>query len=399
MSRWTFLLIGFACVTLLACETLSQETSVNPGINDAFRDPNVEDFVDRFEVESRELYARRHQIVEACRIGPGQVVADVGAGTGMFTRLFSDAVGAKGRVIAVDISPKFLDHIADASNREGQRNVDTLLATADSSGLPPASIDVAFICDTYHHFEFPYKTMASIHRALKPGGKVVLVDFRRIPGVSREWVLDHVRAGQEVVEREMVDSGFVKTREVPNLLEENYFVVFEKAPAKSEAATNERPPTGMRGRGRGPRNDMRADRDVFHSLLSHHEQIRRTVNNTEHGVETLTESDDPDVVRMIQAHVAAMHRRVEDGRGLRYWDELFAEIFRHHASIELEVENTERGVRVVETSDDPAVVALIQAHAAVVSQFVARGLDEAHRNHAVPAAATSTTAVDAESTD
>jgi hypothetical protein len=76
------------------------------------------------------------------------------------------------------------------------------------------------------------------------------------------------------------------------------------------------------------------------------------------GVETLTESDQPEVTKKIQEHVAAMHKRVQEGRGLRYWDELFAAIFQKHASITMSMENTAQGVRVQETSDDPVVVAL-----------------------------------------
>src|SRR5690606_37663419 len=75
------------------------------------------------------------------------------------------------------------------------------------------------------------------------------------------------------------------------------------------------------------------------------------------------------------------------GRGLRFWDDLFAAVFAHHAAIHMEVVNTEKGVRVVETSHDPLVVGLIQAHAKVVSQFVENGFAEAHKNHEVPAAA------------
>src|SRR5690606_15023224 len=135
----------------------------------------------------RELFHRRHEIVAACQIQPGLTVADIGAGTGLFTRLFSDAVGNEGRVIALDISQKFLDHIKLTCRKAGQRNVETLLATIDSTELPDESVDVAFICDTYHHFEFPLKTMASLHRALKPGGRLILIDFHRIPGKSTDW--------------------------------------------------------------------------------------------------------------------------------------------------------------------------------------------------------------------
>jgi ubiquinone/menaquinone biosynthesis C-methylase UbiE len=141
-------------------------------------------------------------------------------------------VGEKGRVIAVDIAPKFLDHIESAAAKEGRKNVETLLCTADSTRLPADSVDVAFICDTYHHFEFPHRTMASLHQAMKPGGRVILIDFHRIEGTSSDWVLGHVRAGQEVFETEILESGFKKVREERDLLKENYFVVFEKAGEK-----------------------------------------------------------------------------------------------------------------------------------------------------------------------
>lgn len=207
----------------------AQETSVRPGINDSFQNPDVQDFIGKFEVESREVFHLRNEIVAACQIEPGETVADIGAGTGLFTRLFSEAVGDKGRVIAVDIAQKFLDHIAQDSRAAERRNVDTLLCKADSTELPPESVDVAFICDAYHHFEFPQKTMASVHRALKPGGRVILIDFQRVEGKSSDWIMSHVRAGQETFESEIAQTGFRKARETGDLLQENYFVVFEKA--------------------------------------------------------------------------------------------------------------------------------------------------------------------------
>ncbi|MCA8999509.1 MAG: methyltransferase domain-containing protein [Planctomycetaceae bacterium] len=206
-----------------------QEVSVRPGVNNSFEDPDPKSFVERFEVESREVYANREKIVDACGLEPGLTVADIGAGTGLFTRMFAEKVGPKGRVFAVDIAQNFLDHVERTSREAGLNNVETVLCTADSTELPAESVDVAYICDTFHHFEFPLKTMASVHRALKPGGRVILVDFRRIPGVSSEWTLGHVRAGQEVFESEVVQSGFQKTGESSDLLKENYFVTFIKA--------------------------------------------------------------------------------------------------------------------------------------------------------------------------
>jgi predicted methyltransferase len=215
---------------LSAATALAQKTSVKPGINDSFRNPSAEEFTGRFEVESREVYARRSEIVAACKLKPGMTVADIGAGTGLFTRLFAKAVEPGGKVVAVDIAQNFLDHIEKSAHEGGLKNIETVLASGDSTGLAPESVDFAFICDTYHHFEFPHKTLASLHRALKPGGRLVLIDFRRIEGQSTDWVLNHVRAGQDVFEAEIEAAGFKKVAEKSDLLQENYFVVFEKSP-------------------------------------------------------------------------------------------------------------------------------------------------------------------------
>jgi ubiquinone/menaquinone biosynthesis C-methylase UbiE len=221
---------------------LAQEKSVKPGINDAFKDPDVKKYVGVFEGESREIYTRRQAIVTACRLKPGTVVADIGAGTGLFTRLFAKEVGDKGKVYAVDIAPRFLAHIDRTCKEAKITNVKTVRCSSTSCELPEGSIDVAFVCDTYHHFEFPFRTLASIHKALRPGGRLIIVDFHRIPGKSREWVLGHVRAGQDVVVKEIVRSGFRLAGEEKKLgLEENYFVRFDRVdkPAPKPAAKRE----------------------------------------------------------------------------------------------------------------------------------------------------------------
>ena len=144
--------------------------------------------------------------------------------------MFSEAVGTGGRVYAVDIVPGFLEHIADRAQRNDRRNIQTVLCKEDSVELPEKSIDAAFLCDTYHHFEYPRSSMASLYRALKPGGKLVIIDFERFEDSSREWILDHVRAGKDEVIREIRSDGFDYVTEgldidVPM---ENYFVVFRK---------------------------------------------------------------------------------------------------------------------------------------------------------------------------
>ena len=207
------------------------ESSVKPGINKNFLDPtlNVRDWLGRFEIESREVYAARQQVVTACAIQPGDRVADIGAGTGFYSRLFSRAVGESGWVYAVDIAPRFVEHINRKSQQGKVRNVTTVLCAERSITLPPNSIDLAFLCDTYHHFEYPQATLASIFTALKPGGSLVVIDFERIPGKSREFIIGHVRAGKSVFQAEMVTAGFrfVAEQEIP-AFRENYMLRFRK---------------------------------------------------------------------------------------------------------------------------------------------------------------------------
>ncbi len=143
---------------------------------------------------------------------------------------------------------------------------------------------------------------------------------------------------------------------------------------------------GMARQGGGPDTQFAADRDVFHYLLQNHQEIRRDVKNTAKGVETLTESDKPEIAAKIQEHVAAMAKRVEERRPIHMRDPLFAEIFKHADKIHLKYEETDKGVRVAETSDDPYVAKLIQAHGGVVSLFVKNGFAEAMQNHDVPVA-------------
>jgi hypothetical protein len=131
---------------------------------------------------------------------------------------------------------------------------------------------------------------------------------------------------------------------------------------------------------------MATDHDLIHFLADHRQEIQRTVTELPDGVSTVTESDNPEVSAAIQKHVKAMARRVDQGQPIRMRDPLFAAIFRLADQIDIAYRETEKGMRVKETSDDPAVVRLIQAHARVVSLFVENGYRELRKNHPVPGA-------------
>jgi hypothetical protein len=143
------------------------------------------------------------------------------------------------------------------------------------------------------------------------------------------------------------------------------------------------------GQGRGGRGMMggaahTGDMQVLHQLFDHRTEITRQVIVREDGVETITESTNPDVTRLLQTHVESMLARVKEGRPIHQRDPLFAELFRYANRIEARHELTAGGVRVVETSQDAYAVKLLQTHAEVVSAFIANGHAEMMKNHPVP---------------
>jgi len=147
---------------------------------------------------------------------------------------------------------------------------------------------------------------------------------------------------------------------------------------------------GGGGRGYGARAGMRggaggAHHENIHALLDRHDAIQRQVKEIEGGVETVTTSESPDVVEIIREHVREMQQRVESGHGLRWWDPTFAELFRNHDKIEMQIEDVPGGVRVLETSKDPDVAMLIRQHAIRgVSEFVAEGHARARKPTPLP---------------
>jgi predicted methyltransferase len=222
---WILAALAAACVS----SPPPPETSVRPDVNSRFLDPalDVSEFVSAFEGESREIARERDAIVAALDLEPGMRVADVGAGTGLFLESLARGVGDHGRVSEIELSPAFVAHLKERASASGMRQVEVVQCTDHSIEMPPASIDAAFVCDTYHHFEFPRSTLASIHAALRPGGVLYVLDFERIEGESRQWVLDHVRAGKDVVCAEIEAAGFDFDREIEvEGLSENYLVRF-----------------------------------------------------------------------------------------------------------------------------------------------------------------------------
>ncbi len=222
--------------------TAPQSKKVDPKINEPFRRPNVKAYIKKFEAEDRENYVRRHEIVAALDLAPGMSVADIGAGTGFFTRLFAERVGPAGKVYAVDIAAPFLDHIAAEARKRRQTQVIPVLGSQDSTNLPKDSVDLVFLSDVYHHLERPESVLASIHRALRSGGRLVVIEFDRVEGKSSAFVLKHVRAGKNVFQKEIEAAGFtpIPTPNPPRL-KENFFLSFRKTEVRPTPSAGKSP--------------------------------------------------------------------------------------------------------------------------------------------------------------
>jgi precorrin-6B methylase 2 len=130
------------------------------------------------EREEREQEERGDLLLRELGLKPGMVVADIGAGTGYYARRMAPLVGSTGQVLAVDVQPEMIEMATAMAKKANITNIKPVLCTVDDVKLPEASVDLAIMVDVYHELEFPFEVMESIVRALKPGGRLVFVEYR-----------------------------------------------------------------------------------------------------------------------------------------------------------------------------------------------------------------------------
>ena len=130
------------------------------------------------EREEREREERSDLLMRMLALAPGSVVADVGAGTGYYARRIADLIGPSGKVYAVDVQPEMIAMLRSVAKQRGYGHITPVLGGVSDVKLPAASVDVAIMVDVYHELEFPYEVLASIVRAVKPGGRVIFVEYR-----------------------------------------------------------------------------------------------------------------------------------------------------------------------------------------------------------------------------
>lgn len=182
------------------------------------------------ERPEREDEERLSLLVDSLKLTPGMAVADVGAGSGVITLMMAEQVGKEGRVYAIDIQQEMLDLLSDKLNHLDVQNVELVLGAERTPKLEPESIDLAIMVDVYHEFEFPWEMTSELAKALKPGGRIALIEYRREdPQVPIKLV--HKMTVKQV-RRELERPEFGLTwKETIGVLPRQHIIVFERKAA------------------------------------------------------------------------------------------------------------------------------------------------------------------------
>ncbi len=226
--QWRSVLARLAAVALFGgavTPAVAQQGQITPRameLNESFADPEA-NWIERFEREGRAFYDNRYAILDLMGLKPGGNVADIGAGSGLFSRLIAQRIGPSGTVYAVDIAKSMVDHISETARAMELDNIVPVLGDPRTPTLAENSVDVVFIAASYHHFEYPEEMLAEIKKALRPDGLFLLLDPERIKGKSSAGTMRMVRAGKGTVTDEVIDAGFELIEEVDMF--ENYYVL------------------------------------------------------------------------------------------------------------------------------------------------------------------------------
>jgi ubiquinone/menaquinone biosynthesis C-methylase UbiE len=226
--------LTLVCALLLpACAQKAANTpepSAAPGINDRYKtEEGRATTIKILEGEGREKYQKPDQIIRNMDLKSGDIVCEIGAGTGYFTPFLSRAVASAGKVYAEDPQPEFLAVLKEKKAKERLDNVEIVLGTYTDTNLPDGRCDVTFVLDAYHHFEWPKPMLDAMKRDTKSNGRLVVVDFyRKQNEFFEQWGIDalkHLRLDLEGVIEEITSHGW-KHVETRTFLPLQYFVVF-----------------------------------------------------------------------------------------------------------------------------------------------------------------------------
>ena len=166
-------------------------------------------------------------LVRSLQLKPGEVVADIGSGSGVIALRMSEQLLPDGKVFAVDVQDEMLERLKANCERFGIKNIEPVKGTQYKTGLKPASVDMAIMVDVYHEFEFPHEMMTDIAKAMKPGGRVVLVEYRKEDPTVPIKEIHKLSQGQAKKEVEQAEFG-LRWTETIHVLPRQHILIFTK---------------------------------------------------------------------------------------------------------------------------------------------------------------------------
>jgi ubiquinone/menaquinone biosynthesis C-methylase UbiE len=219
--RSIFCRVGRRVFRILAACALLAALSVTAFAQASYHQPEAKEYIKILEDPHRIDRLKPLEIIRKIDLQPGYVVADIGSGSGLFTLPMAQAVLPGGKVFAVDIDEDLLKHVAERASSRNITNITTVLAPEDSPSLPRVSLDVALICDTLHHIAKREVYLANLRQCLKPGGRLIIIDF------SDGWPAGHesLRYSMSDLDGWTAAAGYDKVAEY-NTIEGNYFRVY-----------------------------------------------------------------------------------------------------------------------------------------------------------------------------
>jgi ubiquinone/menaquinone biosynthesis C-methylase UbiE len=185
------------------------------------------------ERPEREKEEKPEKLLAALKLKPGEVVADVGAGSGYLSFRLARRVGPTGRVLAVDIQPEMLALIRARMRKEKVENIETIQGEETDPRLPASSVDLILMVDVYHEFAFPFEMAQAMIRALKPGGRLVFVEYRKED--PKVWIKLVHKMTEEQVKKEMKPHP-VTWVETLSVLPTQHIMVFKKKAEPGEGS-------------------------------------------------------------------------------------------------------------------------------------------------------------------
>jgi len=184
----------------------------------------IQKWIDIFEDPARAEWQKPDEVVKKLELKPGDIIADIGAGTGYFTRLFAQAVGHEGKAIGLDIEPSMVEYMKEDAKKRGLTNYEAGVVKPDDAGLPSKSVDIIFICNTYHHIEDRVNYLKRLSKALKPNSRIVIVDFYKKPMPVGPQSIAH-KISEEDVKKEFKKAGYRLTKSL-DFLPYQYYLEF-----------------------------------------------------------------------------------------------------------------------------------------------------------------------------